>query len=135
MLWCQEGRKVELVQCLHSDIVSAVGWFTRYSISGWKIRSCTRALDDFLDRIFDYVPVVVRKFYHFDAEIVGNVLDQTVAPRSANQADRYADTSKAPRTTNTMKVSLRVGSAVTVIRQILSNVVSAVTLCRPAILT
>ena len=113
------------IQCLHANIVSAICWPTRHGISGLEIRSGSGALDDFLDYLFDSVPVVMGKFYHVDAEIVRNILDEFVAPLATDKADRYTDATKAAGTTDTMKVSLRVGVAATIIWKILSSGLSA----------
>ena len=109
------------IQCLHANIVRAIRRPTRHGVSGLKVGTGARALDDFLDHLFDGVPVVVGEFDHVDAEEVRNLLDELVASGAADKADGYTDASKAAGTTDTMKVSLGVGMAVIVIWKVLSS--------------
>ena len=113
------GRKVSSssTQCLHVNIIRDPRGIT----SGLEVRSGTRALDHLLDNVFNFVPVVVGERGHINAEVVRNLFDHFVAFSAANEADRDTDTSKAAGTTNAMKVSLRVGIAMTVVWEILSS--------------
>lgn len=110
-----------LIQCLHANIVRGIRRPTRHGVSGLEVGTGARALDDFFDHLFDGVPVIVGEFDHVDAEEVRDLLDELVAPRAADEADGYTDATKAAGTTDTVKVSLRVGMAAIVIWKVLSS--------------